>query len=123
MRDPPTQPGPGGRAAQGVAAAPHRRLRAAARAGPARPARGRLPPQIPGAGDFRAAHPGRTGRGIGSFNSRGGFDSLALLELLTWLEEEFEVEFEDDQISFENFDSVEKMVDFVLTHGPSGDQS
>ncbi len=43
-----------------------------------------------------------------------GFDSLGILELLVWLENEFSVTIPDEELAVENFSSVGKMVDYVI---------
>jgi acyl carrier protein len=60
--------------------------------------------------------------GDGDLRAHAGFDSLAVLELLTWLEEEFQLEISDEDIEVENFDSVDKIVEYVSAHltGPGG---
>ena len=40
-------------------------------------------------------------------------DSLGLLDLVAYLEETFDVEFDDDELSPENFDSVLKLAELV----------
>ncbi len=40
-------------------------------------------------------------------------DSLGLLDLVSYLEETFDIEFEDDELSPENFDSVGKLSELV----------
>lgn len=43
----------------------------------------------------------------------GVIDSTGVLELISFLEREFEVHFEDNELVGENFDSVEKIVKFL----------
>ncbi|MEU3463285.1 phosphopantetheine-binding protein [Streptomyces sp. NPDC006733] len=45
-----------------------------------------------------------------------GFDSLGILETLVWLESEFDITIPDEDLDVENFQSVGRMADFVLTH-------
>ncbi|GAA2977043.1 acyl carrier protein [Streptomyces sp. KhCrAH-43] len=45
------------------------------------------------------------------------FDSLSFLEALTWLEGEFGAEVPDEELRSEDFSSVGKIVDFVLSNG------
>ncbi len=40
-------------------------------------------------------------------------DSLGLLDLVAYLEETFEIEFDDDELSPENFNSVRQLAAFV----------
>ena len=40
-------------------------------------------------------------------------DSLGILDLVAFLEKEFEVQISDEDLTPENFDSVEQMVAFV----------
>ncbi|MGW1024997.1 phosphopantetheine-binding protein [Streptomyces sp. NPDC002577] len=54
---------------------------------------------------------------VGRLADRPGFDSLALLELLSWLEEEYGLEIDDEKLAFENFDSLDKIVGFVAAAG------
>ena len=42
-------------------------------------------------------------------------DSLGLLDLVAYLEETFDIAFEDDELNPENFDSVDRLTRLVLT--------
>jgi acyl carrier protein len=44
----------------------------------------------------------------------GEFDSLGLLELVAFIEQEFGVRFEDEDLSSENFASIQTVAGFVL---------
>lgn len=44
------------------------------------------------------------------------FDSLGILETLVWLESTFSVTIPDEDLVVDRFDSVAKMVDYVLAH-------
>jgi acyl carrier protein len=44
----------------------------------------------------------------------GGFDSLGLLELVAFIEKEFGIRFEDEDLSSENFASIQSVAGFVL---------
>ncbi|MFI1962650.1 acyl carrier protein [Streptomyces pathocidini] len=44
------------------------------------------------------------------------FDSLGILEVLVWLEGEFGVSIPDEELMVENFNSIGKMVDYVLAN-------
>jgi acyl carrier protein len=43
----------------------------------------------------------------------GVIDSTGILELISYLEEHFNVKFEDSELTGENFDSVERIATFV----------
>jgi acyl carrier protein len=43
------------------------------------------------------------------------FDSLGILETLVWLEEAFDVAIPDEELVAEKFDSIGKMVDYVVS--------
>jgi acyl carrier protein len=45
-----------------------------------------------------------------------GFDSLGILELLVWLEEQFAITIPDEELAVENFNSVGKMADYVIAN-------
>ncbi|HEY0532712.1 MAG TPA: acyl carrier protein [Actinoplanes sp.] len=45
-----------------------------------------------------------------------GFDSLGILELLVWLEEQFAITIPDEELVVENFNSVGKMADYVIAN-------
>lgn len=40
-------------------------------------------------------------------------DSLGLLDLVTYLEETFDITFDDDELTPDNFDSVKQLAEFV----------
>ncbi|MFD9595315.1 acyl carrier protein [Kitasatospora sp. NPDC059973] len=42
------------------------------------------------------------------------FDSLGILEVLVWLEGEFEVSIPDEELSVDNFNTIGKIVDYVV---------
>ena len=44
----------------------------------------------------------------------GAFDSLGILELVAFIENEFGVRFEDEDVSSENFASIQSVAGFVL---------
>ena len=46
------------------------------------------------------------------------FDSLSFMEVLAWLEAEFDAVIPDEELLPENFDSVGKIADYVITYGP-----
>lgn len=48
-----------------------------------------------------------------SFIEEGIIDSIGVLELLAFLEEQFGFRVEDEEIVPENFDSVERLVNYV----------
>jgi acyl carrier protein len=48
----------------------------------------------------------------------GILDSLALVELLAYIEKEFETEISLDDIEIEDFHSVAKIAEYVYTHSP-----
>jgi len=43
----------------------------------------------------------------------GIFDSMGLLLLIEFLQEEFDVETNDDELTIENFDSINSIVEFI----------
>lgn len=43
----------------------------------------------------------------------GLLDSAGILELIFWIEAEFDVEFDQDELSVDNFGTILQMVDFV----------
>lgn len=49
-----------------------------------------------------------------SFMERGIIDSTGMLELITFTEEEFSIEIEDDEMIPENLDSLNNISSFVL---------
>ena len=44
------------------------------------------------------------------------FDSLGILEVLVWLEGEFSVTIPDEELVIDRFNSLGKMVDYVIAH-------
>lgn len=48
-----------------------------------------------------------------SFLEEGIIDSTGILELIAFIEEQFEIEVEDDEIIPENLDSVNKVIVFL----------
>jgi acyl carrier protein len=48
----------------------------------------------------------------------GILDSLALVELLTYIEEEFEAEIPLEDIGIEDFHSIAKIAEYVYAHSP-----
>jgi acyl carrier protein len=50
-----------------------------------------------------------------SFLDAGIIDSIGVLELVAFLEEKFQIKVEDEEIIPENFDSVNKLVAYVLS--------
>jgi acyl carrier protein len=48
----------------------------------------------------------------------GILDSLALVELLTYIEKEFETEISLDDVGIEDFHSIAKIAEYVNAHSP-----
>jgi acyl carrier protein len=48
----------------------------------------------------------------------GVIDSTGVLELIAFLEQKFQVKFEDSELVAENFDSVNKIVMFIAKKSP-----
>ena len=48
-----------------------------------------------------------------SFLDNGIIDSTGVLELITFVEETFKINIEDDEIIPENLDSIERLVQFI----------
>lgn len=48
-----------------------------------------------------------------SFLEEGIIDSTGILELITYLEEEFEIKVEDDELIPENLDSIQNVTQFI----------
>ena len=48
-----------------------------------------------------------------SFTEQGILDSTSILELVTFIEIEFKIDVEDDELIPENFDSIKKLVAFT----------
>ena len=48
----------------------------------------------------------------------GVIDSTGVLELIAFLEQKFQVKFEDSELVAENFDSVSKIVRFIAKKSP-----
>jgi acyl carrier protein len=59
---------------------------------------------------------GRDAGGLGQDRillETGLLDSAGILELIFWIESEFGVEFDQDELSVDNFGTIVQMVDFV----------
>ena len=52
--------------------------------------------------------------GADSFREKGIIDSTGILELITFLEEKFEIRIEDDEIIPENLDSLAGIDEFLI---------
>ena len=50
-----------------------------------------------------------------SFLDEGIIDSTGVLELITFLEEEYEINVEDNELIPENLDSINNLVAFIVT--------
>lgn len=48
----------------------------------------------------------------------GVIDSTGVLELIAFLEQKFQVKFEDSELVAENFDSVNKIIKFIAKKSP-----
>ena len=48
----------------------------------------------------------------------GILDSLALVELLAYIEKEFETEISLDEVGIEDFHSIAKIAEYVYAHSP-----
>jgi len=48
-----------------------------------------------------------------SFLEQGIIDSTGVLELVEWLEEEFDIQIEDEELVPENLDSIEQIAAFI----------
>lgn len=48
-----------------------------------------------------------------SFLDTGIIDSTGILELITFLEEQFPIKVNDDELIPENLDSISKLIDFI----------
>jgi acyl carrier protein len=48
-----------------------------------------------------------------SLLERGVIDSLAVLQLVTFLQERYDIQVSDDEMMPDNFDSIDAMADFV----------
>lgn len=48
-----------------------------------------------------------------SFLEKGIIDSTGILEVIEFIEEEFEIKVEDDEMTPENLDSVNKIIRFI----------
>ena len=55
-----------------------------------------------------------------SFLDLGIIDSTGILEVVSYIEGEFGITIESEEIIPENFDSVEKLTKFVTTKAPQG---
>lgn len=45
----------------------------------------------------------------------GALDSAAVLELLVWMETQLDIELDQDELSFDNFGSINQMAHFLAT--------
>ena len=64
---------------------------------------------------------GRDASGLGyaeSIPERAGLDSPALLELILWYETEFGLEIDQDQLTMDNFGTVEAMAAYLARVRP-----
>ena len=52
--------------------------------------------------------------GEDSFLQKGFIDSTGILELVSFIEERFGITVEDDDLLPENFDSIRRLVNFIL---------
>jgi acyl carrier protein len=50
----------------------------------------------------------------------GLLDSAAILELLVWIEEEFSIELDQDDISVDNFGTIDQIVEYLNRRQESG---
>ena len=48
-----------------------------------------------------------------SFQDKGVIDSMGILELIAFVEEEYGVEVEDEEVIPDNFDSVSKLAEYI----------
>lgn len=48
-----------------------------------------------------------------SFLEKGIIDSTGILELVEWIEEEFDIQVDDEELIPENLDSVDKLAIFI----------
>lgn len=55
-----------------------------------------------------------------SFLEEGIIDSTGILELITFLEEEFSIEIEDEEMIPENLDSINNILAFLNKKQPNG---
>ncbi len=46
----------------------------------------------------------------------GILDSMGIIELVSYLEKEFSLSFPDDDITVDNFGSIDKIVSYLATH-------
>lgn len=44
-----------------------------------------------------------------------GFDSIAIVELISFIEERFEIEFSDSELNPEHFSSLKILADFIIS--------
>lgn len=58
-----------------------------------------------------------------SFLETGIIDSLGIVDLMLFLESEYGVKVKPKDITPENFDSVDRLVDFVIKSTEDGEQS
>jgi len=57
---------------------------------------------------------GKELREVSDLREFGEFDSIAILELLVWLETTFGVSISDEDLTVDRFDSVGKIADYVM---------
>lgn len=57
-----------------------------------------------------------------SFLEEGIIDSTGVMELVAFIEEKFGIRLEDDEIIPDNFDSVNKLVNFILSKSKNKSQ-
>ena len=55
-----------------------------------------------------------------SFMENQIIDSTGILEIITFLEERFKVSFEDEELTGDNFDTIERIRTFLLSKLSSG---
>lgn len=48
-------------------------------------------------------------------NDFASFDSLGILETLVWVEDTFDVSIPDEELNVDNFNSIGKMADYVMS--------
>lgn len=50
---------------------------------------------------------------------QGLLDSASVLELLVWIEVQLDIELDQDELSLDNFGSIQRMATFLASHGGS----
>lgn len=53
-----------------------------------------------------------------SFLEQGIIDSTGMLELVNWVQEEFGIEFDDNELIPENLDSINRLAEFIQKKTP-----